>query len=130
MPDDQPTQQRRAAPLSVFNAVEASELKPLPQRRFVLATWSRATIGPDIHVKVGRCLYSIPWRFIGQKFDARSTITVVQIFHDGNLIATHPRPRASRPTWGTTRRRRSRSRCGPRPGAAPVATRSDLTPWP
>src|SRR6266536_2890151 len=78
-----------AAPLSVFAAVEASELKPLPQRRFVLATWSRATVGPDIHVKVGRCLYSVPWRFIGQKIDARSTITTVQIFATGELIATH-----------------------------------------
>jgi hypothetical protein len=45
-----------AAPLAVFQAVEAEQLSPLPLRRFVLATWSRATVGPDIHVKVGRCL--------------------------------------------------------------------------
>ncbi|MGH3635485.1 MAG: IS21 family transposase [Mycobacterium sp.] len=77
-----------AAPLTVFNAVEASELKPLPRKGFVLATWSRASVGPDIHVKVGRCLYSVPWRFIGQKVDARSTLTMVQIFCDGELIAT------------------------------------------
>ena len=78
-----------AAPLNVFRAVEASELKPLPRKRFVLATWSRATVGPDIHVKVGRCLYSVPWRFIGQQIDARSTFTMVQIFATGQLIATH-----------------------------------------
>ena len=51
-----------AAPLAVFQAVEACALKPLPRKRFVLATWSRATVGPDIHVKVGRTLYSVPWR--------------------------------------------------------------------
>ncbi len=78
-----------AAPLAVFRAVEAGELKPLPGKRFVLAVWSRATVGPDIHVKVGRCLYSVPWRFIGQKIDARSTLTMVQIFTAGQLIATH-----------------------------------------
>lgn len=87
-----------AAPLAVFNAVEASELKPLPRKRFVLATWSRATVGPDIHVKVGRCLYSVPWRFIGQKIDARSTITTVQIFATGELIATHAAKTAGKQT--------------------------------
>ena len=31
----------------------------------------------------------MPWRFIGQKIDARSTFTMVQIFAAGQLIATH-----------------------------------------
>jgi hypothetical protein len=79
-----------AAPLSVFEAVEAEQLKPLPRSVFVLATWSRPTVGPDIHVKVGKTLYSVPWRFIGTKVDARSTATTVQIFCKGELIATHP----------------------------------------
>jgi hypothetical protein len=83
-----------AAPLTVFRTVEASELKPLPRKRFVLVIWSRATVGPDIHVKVGRCLYSVPWRFIG----ARSTFTMVQIFPTGQLIATHPAKTASKQT--------------------------------
>jgi hypothetical protein len=43
------------------------------------------------HVKVGKTLYSVPWRHIGRKVDARATQTMVQIFHDGQLIATHPR---------------------------------------
>lgn len=77
-----------AAPLTVLHAVERSALKPLPQKRFVLAAWSRGTVGPDIHVKVGRCLYSVPWRFLGQKVDARATLTMVQIFANGELI--HP----------------------------------------
>jgi hypothetical protein len=60
-----------AAPLSVFEGVEAGELKPLPRKRFVLATWSTGTIGPDIHVRVGKSLYSVPWRHIGRRVDAR-----------------------------------------------------------
>ena len=40
--------------------------KPLPRKPFVLATWSTGKIGPDIHVKVGKTLYSVPWRYIGQ----------------------------------------------------------------
>jgi transposase len=80
-----------AAPAAVFAAVEAGALQPLPAKPFVLATWSTATVGPDIHARVGKTIYSVPWRFIGQRVDARSTAMMVQIFHNGQLIATHGR---------------------------------------
>src|SRR2546423_595625 len=86
------------APASVFAAVEADALVALPATPFVLAGWSSATVGPDIHVKVGKTLYSVPWRFIGQKIDARSTATMVQIFHRGQLIATHGRKPTGKPS--------------------------------
>ncbi|HEY3260590.1 MAG TPA: IS21 family transposase [Pseudonocardiaceae bacterium] len=78
-----------AAPLTVFEAVEAETLKPLPRTVFVLAAWSRPAVAPDIHVRVGKTLYSAPWRFIGQRVDARATATTVQLFCRGELIATH-----------------------------------------
>jgi hypothetical protein len=62
----------------------------LPRTVFVLAAWSRPTVEPDIHLKVGKTLYSVPWRFIGCTVDARSTASTVQIFCNGELIATHP----------------------------------------
>jgi hypothetical protein len=80
-----------AAPVAVFAAAEAEALKALPVKPFVLATWSRAKVGPDIHVKVGKALYSVPWRLIGQRLDARETWTTVQLFHNGHLVATHAR---------------------------------------
>jgi len=57
----------------------------------VLATWSTGKVGPDIHVKVGKTIYSVPWRLIGQRLDARETWTTVQLFHNGHLVATHAR---------------------------------------
>ncbi|WP_042436044.1 IS21 family transposase, partial [Streptacidiphilus anmyonensis] len=78
-----------AAPAVVFEANEKDALAPLPKRTFVLAKWSRATVGPDIHIKIGRTLYSVPWQFIGKKVDVRSTHTIVQVFHKGDLIKTH-----------------------------------------
>ena len=78
-----------AAPLAVFGAVEAPALLPLPDKPFVLARWSTATVGPDIHVKVGRTLYSVPWKLIGRRVDVRSTATMVQVFHEGQLVKTH-----------------------------------------
>jgi hypothetical protein len=87
-----------AAPMSVFAAVEAQTLRPLPRKPFVLATWSTGKIGPDIHVKVGKTLYSVPWQHIGRRVDARETPTVVQIFDHGRLIATHVRKTAGKQT--------------------------------
>lgn len=78
-----------AAPLAVFEAAEAEALLPLPETPFVLAKWSTATVGPDIHIKVGRTLYSVPWKLMGRRVDVRSTATMVQVFHEGGLIKTH-----------------------------------------
>jgi transposase len=45
-----------ASPLTVFGAVEAGALMPLPPHPFELATWSTPKVGPDSHVKVGGLL--------------------------------------------------------------------------
>jgi transposase len=87
-----------AAPAAVFAAVEAPALRPLPTVPFVLATWSTGKVGPDIHVKVGPVLYSVPWRLIGQQVHARSTATMVQIIHEGKVVATHVRRERGRAT--------------------------------
>jgi transposase len=80
-----------AAPAAVFEAAEKDTLRPLPAEPFVLATWARAKIGPDIHAQVDRVLYSVPWQHIGKTADVRLTATMVQFFVGGQLVKTHPR---------------------------------------
>jgi hypothetical protein len=80
-----------AAPAVVFAAAEQAALAALPVSPFVLADWARCKVGPDIHVKVGRTLYSVPWRHIGKTLDARSTATMVQLFAGGEVVKTHAR---------------------------------------
>ena len=87
-----------AAPAAVFTAAEQAALQPLPARPFTLDTWSTATVGPDIHAKVGKTIYSVPWRLIGQRVDARETPMMVQIFHRGALVATHGRKPSGKQT--------------------------------
>lgn len=77
-------------PLEVFDAEEAGVLLPLPVVPFELARWSRPKVGPDAHAKVGRTLYSLPWRLIGTRLDARATAATVQFFVNGELVKTHP----------------------------------------
>lgn len=86
----------RLAPQAVFDAEEAATLSPLPRRSFELATWSTPKVNSDIHVKVGRALYSVPWAHIGKTVDARQGVHTVQIYLDGTLIKTHPRQERGR----------------------------------
>jgi hypothetical protein len=80
-----------AAPAAVFAAAEKDKLAPLPAGPFVLATWAKAKIGPDIHARAGKVLYSVPWRHIGKTADVRVTESMVQFFIGGDLVKTHPR---------------------------------------
>ena len=87
-------------PLEVFDAEEAGALQPLPVVPFELARWSRPKVGPDAHAKVGRTLYSLPYRLIGRHLDARATAATVQFFSDGELVKTHPsQARGRRTDW-------------------------------
>lgn len=87
-----------AEPLVVFNAVEAEALIPLPPAVFELAGWSRPKVGPDCHVKVGKTLYSVPWRYIGRHVDAREGERTVEVFVDGTVVKTWARLERGRQT--------------------------------
>ena len=80
-----------AQPLAVFDAVEAPALIPLPAAPFELASWSRPKVGPDCHIRVGKALYSVPWRFIGREVDAREGERRVEVFVDGEVVKTWAR---------------------------------------
>jgi transposase len=87
-----------AAPAVVFAAVEADALRALPLSRFELARWSTPKVGPDCHIKVAKALYSVPWRLIGRRVDAREGQRIVEVFVDANLVKTHRRVERGRQT--------------------------------
>jgi transposase len=89
---------QRVAPQVVFDAEEREALLPLPRQPFELARWSTPKVNPDIHIKVGKALYSVPWQHIGKTVDAREGARTVQVFLDGKLIKTHPRIERGRQT--------------------------------
>jgi transposase len=87
-------------PLEVFGAEEAGVLCALPAVPFELASWCQPKVGPDAHVKVGRTLYSVPYRLVGRRLDARATPNKVEIFDNGALVKTHPaQARGRRTDW-------------------------------
>jgi hypothetical protein len=79
----------RVSPCELFVAEEKAFLLPLPRTSFELTKWSRPKVPPDIHVKAGRALYSVPWIHIGKVVDARESSRTVEIYVEGTLVATH-----------------------------------------
>ena len=73
----------------VFSTVEQHALLALPRNEFQLAVWSVGKVATDCHVKVGKALYSVPWRLMGQQVHARTCGDIVQIVHGGDVVATH-----------------------------------------
>ena len=76
-------------PGSVFAAIEADALLPLPGRPFESVIYTIGRVAPDCHVKSGKPFYSVPWRLMGQQVTVRTAGDVVQIFHNGAVVATH-----------------------------------------
>lgn len=88
----------RVAPQAVFDETERAEMGALPPTPFELARWSTPKVAPDIHIKVGGALYSVPWRHIGAVVDARVGPRTVEVYLGGALIKTHPRISKGRQT--------------------------------
>lgn len=81
-------------------AEEKASLLPLPRMPFEVAAWTRPKVAPDAHVKVGKTLYSVPYRLIGRQLDARAAGTVIELFDDGQVVKTHPfQARGRRTDW-------------------------------
>jgi hypothetical protein len=81
----------RERPLSRFAEIERSVLKPLPDVPPQLAEWAKVVVHRDAHVQHRYCLYSVPYRLMGQTLWLRAADTSVRIFHEHLLVATHPR---------------------------------------
>jgi transposase len=76
---------------SRFDELERPALKPLPSRTYAFAQWKHAKVHPDYHIEVERAYYSVPYKLIGQRVDVRLTETMLEVFHQGQLVAAHAR---------------------------------------
>ena len=88
--NNKPFQKKNGSRASLF-AEEKPFLRPLPQYPFELATWKKATVGPNYHISVERMNYSVPFEYIRQKVDVRLTRATVEVFYNGSRICSHPR---------------------------------------
>lgn len=77
-------------PLARF-AIERPHLMPLPAVRYEVAVYKQAKLHPDCHVVFEKAYYSAPYRFVGRTLLVRATRDRVEIYHEHERVATHPR---------------------------------------
>ncbi len=75
----------------LWETIDRPALRPLPATPYEYATWKGATVHIDYHVEVDRHWYSVPFQLVGQECDIRVTAGVVEVFHKGRRVASHPR---------------------------------------
>ncbi len=76
---------------SLFEKIDKPALMPLPQTRYEYAEWNKARVNLDYHVRADEHYYSVPYRLVKEEVQIRSTITAVEVFHNGVRVASHLR---------------------------------------
>ena len=74
-----------------FETVDRPALRPLPATPYQFAEWKRATVPVDYHIELEGHYYSVPHTLVGRKLDLRHTATTVEVFHQGQRVAAHPK---------------------------------------
>jgi transposase len=93
-----PFQKLPGSRLSQFEMLDQPALKPLPERPYEYAEFKRRRVGKDYHIEVNKHYYSVPYSYARQEVDLRMTAHVIEVFANGERIASHERKR----TPGTT----------------------------
>jgi transposase len=86
-----PFQKKEGGRYSIYLDEEKDWLIPLPLRRFELAEWKEATVGPSYHIALNKMNYSVPYEYAKERVSVRFTINTVEIYVDDQRIASHPR---------------------------------------
>ena len=79
---------------ALFEELERSTLRPLPDEPFEYAEWKSAKVHTDYHIEVQKHWYSVPYSLLGKKVDVRLTHRSVEIFHKAQRVAAHRRTSA------------------------------------
>jgi transposase len=76
---------------SLFEEIERSALKKLPDTEYVFAEWKQCRAGIDYHVEIDKHYYSVPYTLMRQELWASYTASTVEVFHRGKRVAAHRR---------------------------------------
>ena len=89
--NDRPMQKLGVSRRQLYEQLDRPALKPLPTQRYEIADWKWCTVNIDYHVEVDHHYYSVQHQLIGEKVEARWTISIVEIIYKGKRITSHRR---------------------------------------
>ncbi len=85
----------------LFETLDRPVLRPLPDTPYEFATFKKATVGIDYHVAFDGNFYSVPYRLVRQLVWVRATARTVEVLHDHQRVASHPRSPSGRHRYST-----------------------------
>ncbi len=80
-----------ASRCELLELLDRPALLPLPESRFEVAGWRRATVPIDYHVECDFHFYSVPHKLIGQTVEIRATAGVIEVYSQSRRVASHAR---------------------------------------
>jgi transposase len=83
---------------STFESIDRPAMRALPPQRYQYCDWTKARVGIDYHVELDHRLYSVPHRLASMRVEVCASVSVIEIWHKGERVATH---RRSYGRWGT-----------------------------
>lgn len=86
----------RKRPFPVFEQEEQKALLPLSDERFDVPAFASCTVHRDHHIMFKKGGYSLPTKYIGKEVDVRGDSALVRIYHQNQLIRTHPKVAAGK----------------------------------
>jgi transposase len=89
--NNKPMQRINLSRQEQFEEIEKKALKPLPEQCFELQEWKKAKVHIDYHIYVNKHFYSVPHKLIGTHVDVALTQHRIEVFHNGQRVAVHPR---------------------------------------
>ncbi len=89
--NEKPLRRLGVSRTALFLELDKPNALALPEHPFEFAVWKKARVGINYHVEFEKHFYSVPYTLIHRELEIRATVTLVQIYKDGQRILTHPR---------------------------------------
>lgn len=96
--NERPFQKLSGSRRILFEDLDKPALRSLPLSRFELGEWKRARVHPDSHVSYHERYYSVPSKHVSELVELWVTPSVVEVYADGERIASHRRSFAPKGT--------------------------------
>ncbi len=78
-------------PLEEFNQTEQKSLQSLPSAPYEITRWYKKRLYKDCHIRFEKNRYSAPYHYYNHELWLKVSPTLVMIFNNHQLIATHPK---------------------------------------
>ena len=87
--NNKPFQKKEGTRRSVFEEVEKAALRPLPARKYEMATYRTAVVQSNSHIAYQKNYYSVPYQYLGKEVTLKVTSNHPTILYNKNVLSEH-----------------------------------------